>query len=110
MKSVYVLMVGELAYIGSTNDPSMRQYQHLSALRKGRHYNSKLQDAYQGQSTFLVLEVVTDELRYEAEHKWLDNYTRSGYKIANTTIVPHQKAIVIDPQPEPLVKRRKRVL
>lgn len=67
------------AYIGSTTDLRKRWYWHKGDLRKGRHHNRYLQNAWNKHGaecfTFEVLEMVMfAEHLHEREQYWLDHY------------------------------------
>lgn len=75
-------------YVGSAVDLKQRKWDHLKDLRKNRHYNSKLQNAWNkyGEENFVfdVLEFVEHkENLLNAEQFWIDfsNCVKIGYNI-----------------------------
>jgi group I intron endonuclease len=63
-----------LIYVGSTKNYGVRRSNHLSTLRKRRHSNRKVQEAFDlhGTVEFSVLERVTEPELKAKEQEWLD--------------------------------------
>jgi group I intron endonuclease len=90
---IYVIenSVNGRVYIGSAAHIGRRWSQHRSALRKGTHYNGRLQNAWnkygEHQFAFAVVELVLDiEQVIPREQFWIDltGCLISGYNIAPT--------------------------
>lgn len=78
-------------YVGSAVDLERRKYDHVKDLRKNRHYNSKLQNAWNkyGEDNFVfdVLEFVEDKTKLlDTEQFWIDfsSCVSIGYNINPT--------------------------
>lgn len=80
-------LVDNKIYIGSANNLYKRKnHQHLYMLKKGIHYNNKLQDAFNesGEENFIfeVIEFIEDEdILIEIEQYWIDRFdvVNEGY-------------------------------
>lgn len=66
-----------LLYIGSSKDINRRFYQHRRELKKGEHYNKRMQRTINkfGQQDFIyqILEETTEENLLEVEQKYIDS-------------------------------------
>lgn len=72
--AVYQLHVGDTIYVGSTGNLKKRIMQHKTALKCGRHYNSKLQSEY-NKEQLVIVEAEAVDTRSEAyvlEQVYLD--------------------------------------
>lgn len=65
-------------YIGQTKYRDMRFKQHLDELKRGKHYNYRLQHDFDtfGEDCFKyeILQVVSDDKAYLSEDYWIDYY------------------------------------
>ncbi len=93
MKGVYKIVNLESGkyYVGSSNDLHKRWTQHLSCLRRGKHKNRHLQNAWNkyAEDVFafvVVVETETQEEAHEIEQKWLDE-KELKYNIADSVQV-----------------------
>lgn len=93
LSGIYAIVnkVNFKVYIGSAVDLERRKYDHLKDLRKNRHYNSKLQNAWNkyGEESFIfdILEVVEDKTKLlDVEQFWINfsNCAKIGYNINPT--------------------------
>lgn len=79
-------------YVGSSKDMKAREYQHFYRLRKGNHYNVKLQRSFDkhGESEFIfeVLAEVEESNLFEVEQEFIDSYDawKNGYNQSPTAI------------------------
>lgn len=88
-----VCSVNQKLYIGSTKDLRKRRQEHFNNLRKSKHPNQLLQNAWNkyGEQAFIfeVLELVLAPFLLEREQYWLDNLKpfapREGFNIAQST-------------------------
>lgn len=83
MRYIYGLFIKDYVYVGNTKDVTMRQYQHITALQAGNHYNKYLQNAYEGQSKMTILEKSDDVPIVGREQFWIEKLYLEGWKILN---------------------------
>lgn len=83
---VYLLKVGELCYVGSSVDLRRRQREHTNNLKKNKHSNPILQNAYNKYQTLCceVLQEVEPDvgILVKVEQEWYDRLKPSN-KMAN---------------------------
>lgn len=71
---IYCLTIGEDKYVGQSQNISCRIESHISALRRGRHQNQRLQEAYDANDqrlSFSVLELCRPCDLIERESIWI---------------------------------------
>ena len=83
MRGVYAIRcIDGRAYVGSSSDIRVRRNQHRSTLRKGKHGNPPLQEAWNALGedafTFVTLEHLPDGDLVEAEQRWMDTLRRNS--------------------------------
>lgn len=83
-------------YIGSSCNLHRRRLSHFRALRDGKHFNIKLQRAWNRQGEwvfqFIVLERCPRDMMREREQWYIDNY-HPEYNIATSVYAPSQGVI-----------------
>ena len=81
-------------YIGSSTNIKKREYTHFSCLRRNKHVNNYLQNAYNkyGKELFVfnIIEVTKHEILFEREQYWINMLKSSqrdfGYNIEHDVI------------------------
>lgn len=79
-------------YIGSTINPKVKYNDHLLNLRRGTHFNKKLQNAFnkydEKNFQFIVIKTVTKERMYLEEEKCIKYFdaVKKGYNIKSVAI------------------------
>jgi len=93
--------VNNKIYIGNTNNFKRRKSQHISSLRKNKHTNIYLQNAWNkhGESNFKfeALEEIIEKLKLNKEQEYLDRLFPFGdhrYNISENTHDPLGKTFV----------------
>jgi len=87
MEVVYALhwRIPDKYYIGKTNSLKRRAEEHLKLLSEGKHYNSKLQDAYNayGNPETVLLETCETPEVFDREAYWISKYNSviNGYNL-----------------------------
>lgn len=82
-RGVYAIQcVDGRAYVGSSSDLRVRKNNHIYTLRRGKHGNLPLQEAWDALGedafTFVTLEQVPVGDLFEAEQRWMDQSRRIG--------------------------------
>jgi group I intron endonuclease len=83
-------------YVGSSSVPKRRKSQHFSDLRKGRHPNRYLQNAFnkygEGKFEWIVLENCDNDMLAEREKYWIEclhsDRSDCGYNLTNEPYAP----------------------
>lgn len=102
--SVYMIVNNQTGekYVGfTTQKVKSRIQQHFTALRYNKHYNDKLQTAFNlhGEPVFaweIIEEDVPLDKAFEKESFWINHYDSvdSGYNISNSVSKPNKDEII----------------
>jgi group I intron endonuclease len=73
---IYQIWIGDYYYFGSTNDFEVRGKRHLSNLKKGKHQNPRMQNAYNKYQTFDFEIILTCDVNalYANEQAYIDTH------------------------------------
>lgn len=98
---VYQITIGEILYVGSTSNYSLRMNQHLQSLKIGQHHNSKLQHAYLTHRLFdskILFQSSTFFLkkRFRMEQRFINLISNSNEALAAKTVSYTFRELVMD--------------
>jgi group I intron endonuclease len=106
-----------MVYVGSSKEMNTRRRNHVTYLRKGKHHNRKLQNAWtkHGEPSFLfeIIEICTIPKLQEREQFWIDKLNAcdriSGFNIlpfAFRQLKTKQRCLVCGKEAQPIRKGR----
>lgn len=82
LKYIYKIQCGTAIYIGSTNNPTRREYQHTKDLQENKHVNDRLQEEYnRGHGVYFE---IIKKLRTRSTKKLLKTEQRLIEKYSNS--------------------------
>lgn len=84
---IYLVSINDKIYIGKSHNIEIRIGQHRSLLKNNKHYNVKMQEAYNLNKdfTYKILEVANSESLDELEYYYIDQYNsiKNGLNISS---------------------------
>jgi len=82
---VYIIKVGKTKYVGASGNLKVRKEIHFNQLKRGKHYNPYLQEAYNKSQEFRFEIIEECENSFERERWWVE---RIGIEKLANEILP----------------------